>query len=97
MSDKLAEISTSLWGVLAFARTEVKHGRMVSYGKSLLSGSDGAKQALAKFAKLVEAESALVGAGTLTELKGGFARVNSDMRKISRQLEETRLQTEMPR
>lgn len=68
---------------------------MLSYGKSLLSGSDGAKEALAKFARLVEAESALVGAETLTELKGGFARVNSDMRKISRQLEETRLQTEM--
>ncbi|KAJ5966799.1 Tetratricopeptide-like helical [Penicillium viridicatum] len=64
---------------------------------TLLSGCDGAKEALAKFVELVEAESALVGAETLTELKGGFARVNSDMTKISRQLEETRVQTEMTR
>lgn len=70
--------------------------KLNSYGKSLLSGSGSAKEALAKFAMLVEAESALVGAETLTELKGGFARVNSDM-KISRQLEETRMQTEMTR
>ncbi|KAJ5531704.1 Tetratricopeptide-like helical [Penicillium freii] len=61
-----------------------------------LSGSGGAKEALAKLAMLVEVESALVGAETLTELKGGFPRVNSDM-KISRQLEETRMQTEMTR
>ncbi|KAJ5360198.1 Tetratricopeptide-like helical [Penicillium concentricum] len=97
LSNKLTEILTSLLEVLAFARKEVKHGRMLSYGKSLLSGSDGGKEAMARFSRLVEAESALVGAETLTEVKGGFARVNSDMKKIARQLEETRLQSEMPR
>ncbi|KXG50139.1 Tetratricopeptide-like helical [Penicillium griseofulvum] len=95
LSDKLTQILTALLEVLAFARKEVKHGRMVSYGKSLLSGSDGGKEAMAKFARLVEAENALVGAETLTEVKGGFARVNSDMKKLVRQLEETKLQTEM--
>jgi tetratricopeptide (TPR) repeat protein len=68
---------------------------MVRYGKSLLSGSDGGKEAMAKFTRLVEAEYALVGAETLIEVKGGFARVNSDMKKLVRQLEETKLQTEM--
>ncbi|KAJ5836404.1 Tetratricopeptide-like helical [Penicillium robsamsonii] len=97
LSNKLTEILTSLLEVLAFARKEVKHGRILSYGKSLLSTSDGGKEAMARFARLVEAEGALVGAETLTEVKGGFARVNSDMKKIARQLEETRLQAEMPR
>lgn len=81
-------LPTGLWNVNLGTGSKLN-----SYGKSLQSGSYGAKEALAKFAKLVEAESALVGAETLTELKGGFARVNSDMRKISRQLEETRVQT----
>ncbi|OQE40038.1 hypothetical protein PENCOP_c006G06526 [Penicillium coprophilum] len=95
LSNKLTQILISLLEVLAFARKEVKHGRMLSYGKSLLSGSDGT-EAMAKFTKLVEAEGALVAAETLTEVKGGFARVNSDMKKIARQLEGSRL-TEMPR
>ncbi|KAJ5512736.1 Tetratricopeptide-like helical [Penicillium fimorum] len=97
LNNKLTEILISLLEVLAFARKEVKDGRMLSYGKSLLSASDGGKEAMARFARLVEAESALIGAETLTEVKGGFARVNSDMKKIARQLEETRLQAEMPR
>ncbi|KAJ5199305.1 Tetratricopeptide-like helical [Penicillium cf. griseofulvum] len=96
LREKLTQILISLLEVLAFARKEVKHGRMLSYGKSLLSGSDGGKEAMTKFTKLVEAENALVGAETLTEVKGGFARVNSDMKKLARQLEGTKLQAEIP-
>lgn len=44
-----------------------------------------------KFTRLVHAENGLVNAETLTQVKGGFARVNSDLRKLSRQLDETKL------
>lgn len=53
LCEKLTEILTTLIEVLAFARQEVKHGRLLSYGKSILSGSEGGREAMARFTKLV--------------------------------------------
>ncbi|KAJ5379452.1 Tetratricopeptide-like helical [Penicillium cosmopolitanum] len=90
LRQKLAEILASLIEVVAFARQEIKHGWLVSFGKNILSGNDAASVAMAKFVKLVQSETALVGAETLTQAKetsSTLARMDQNVIKISQQLE----------
>jgi tetratricopeptide (TPR) repeat protein len=93
LGEKLTEILSVLLEILALAHKEVKQGRLVSYGKTLL-GSVSGKEAMERFIRLVQVETALVNAETLSQVKEGFAQVNSDLRKLSRQLDETRLRDE---
>jgi hypothetical protein len=90
LGQKLSEILASLIEVIAFARQEIKHGRLLSFGKSILSGSDAGSAAMAKFIKLVQSETALVGAETITQAKetsSTLSRMDQNVIKISQQLE----------
>ncbi|KAJ6116432.1 tetratricopeptide repeat domain protein [Penicillium capsulatum] len=89
LSTKLAEVFATLLEILAFARQEIKHGRLLSYGKNLLQGNDGAKASVAKLEKLFHSETALVGAETLSQVKDAnvtLDQVQDDVTEIKNML-----------
>ena len=70
LSDHLSNAFVTLIEVFALARAAIKRGRLLKYVRNVLMGSDDKIQAaVGKLAKLTEAESRLVGAETLTEVK----------------------------
>lgn len=76
LSEKLTEILTTLLEVLAFARQEIRQGRLLSYGKNILMASDGGSSAMAKLDRLVQGETALVGAETLTQVQAANLKLS---------------------
>jgi hypothetical protein len=70
LGEKFADILATLIDVFAFSRKEIKSGRLLGFGKSLLVGKNPRiDDAVARLAKLTESEALLVGAETLTEVK----------------------------
>lgn len=47
----------------------MKHGRLFSFGKSLIKATDEGKEAMQKLSKLFDSEKGIVGAETLSEVK----------------------------
>ncbi len=83
LSDKLSEMVIALIEVLAIARGAIRHGRAWAIGKSIIGGGKDAEEAVEKLRRLVEGEKGLVGAETLTEVKGISAGVSA----LSKQIE----------
>jgi tetratricopeptide (TPR) repeat protein len=83
LKDKLSEVLVALMEVLALSRQEIKHGRMWAFGQSMVGNGSQGSEAWDRLQKLVDAERGLVGAETLTEVKGVAIAVSD----LSRQIE----------
>jgi hypothetical protein len=77
LQDKLSDLLLALIEVLALSRQEIKHGRMWTFGKSLFGANSQASDSWDKLQRLVDGERGLVGAETLTGVKG-IAAVGAD-------------------
>jgi hypothetical protein len=97
LSDKLADILTTLIEVFALSRQEIKHGRLLSFGKNVLLGNDEGKAAMAKLANLIDSERGLVGAETLMEVRGYktfLSRVDYNVMELTKQVGDMALAQE---
>lgn len=70
LKNKMAEILAVVLEILAISQKEMKHGRLFAFGKSLIKGTNEGKEALGKLDKLFDNEKGIVGADTLSEVKG---------------------------
>ncbi|OBT44078.1 hypothetical protein VE00_04518 [Pseudogymnoascus sp. WSF 3629] len=69
LGGKMAEILAVILEILAISQKEMKRGRLVSFGKSLIGATDEGKAAMEKLGKLFDSEKGIVGAETLSEVK----------------------------
>ncbi|OBT90407.1 hypothetical protein VE02_00688 [Pseudogymnoascus sp. 03VT05] len=69
LGGKMAEILAVILEILAISQKEMKRGRLVSFGKSLIGATDEGKEAMQKLGKLFDSEKGIVGAETLSEVK----------------------------
>jgi hypothetical protein len=69
LGGKMAEILAVILEILAISQKEMKHGRLSSFGKSLIGATDEGKAAMQKLSKLFDSEKGIVGAETLSEVK----------------------------
>lgn len=97
LRDKLADILTTLIEIFAITRREIQHGRLLSFGKNILLSNDDGKTAIVKLANLIDSEKGLVGAETLTEIKGAnvaLTRVDYNVIELTRRIENMALTQE---
>ncbi|RAH68312.1 NACHT and TPR domain protein [Aspergillus aculeatinus CBS 121060] len=91
LQEKITAILTTLLEVFAISRQQIRLGRLRSFGKNVLLGSDDGKAAIAKLAHLVDGERNLVGAETLTEVKGAkvvIDRVDVHVLELTRRIDD---------
>ncbi|OBT77456.1 hypothetical protein VF21_05215 [Pseudogymnoascus sp. 05NY08] len=69
LGGKMAEILAVILEILAISQKEMKRGRLVSFGKSLIGATDEGKEAMQKLGKLFDSEKGIVGAETLSEVR----------------------------
>ncbi|PYH84561.1 tetratricopeptide repeat domain protein [Aspergillus uvarum CBS 121591] len=91
LQEKFTHILTTLLEVFAISRHQISLGRLRSFGKNVLLGNDDGKAAVAKLAQLVDSERNLVGAETLTAVKGAkgvIDRVDLNVLELTRRIDD---------
>ncbi|KAL4879221.1 tetratricopeptide repeat domain protein [Aspergillus karnatakaensis] len=91
LRDKLTDITVAMLEVFAVSRRQIERGRLREFGKNLLLGND--EGMLNKLHGLLDGESHLVGAETLTEVKvanSKIQRVDSSLSRLTQQIANLR-------
>ncbi|OBT68654.1 hypothetical protein VE03_01721 [Pseudogymnoascus sp. 23342-1-I1] len=85
LGGKMAEILAVILSILAISQKEMKRGRLLSFGKSLIGATDEGKVAMQKLSRLFDSEKGIVGAETLSDVKSiavAVDKLNIDVSKL---------------
>ncbi|KAL4963388.1 uncharacterized protein BDV14DRAFT_201803 [Aspergillus stella-maris] len=86
---KLTDILVAMLEIFAFSRHQIEKGRLRSFGKNFILGNDEGQAMISKLNILMDSETALVSAETLTEVKmtnNTIKRVNSNIATLNQHM-----------